>query len=235
MKRYIRPGLGIAGLVLLAYGTYLGLVWAPPARDMGDVQRIMYAHVPAVWAALIALVVQFVACIVYLFNASWKVDALAEASTEVGVVIGTVGVVLGAIWGRPTWGVWWTWDPRLTTAAILIVAFLGVLALRKFVEDPERRATWSAVAGIIASVDLPIVWFSVRWWRSLHQVQSTKESMDADMRTTLMVNALAVLLLAAWFVWERYRIAIRDRLEEIALPEALTDLPAPPEARRAAP
>jgi heme exporter protein C len=235
MKRYIRPGLGIVGLVLLAYGTYLGLVWAPPDRDMGDVQRIMYAHVPAVWAAGLALVVQFVCCIVYLFNGRWKVDALAEAATEVGVVIGTVGVLLGAIWGRPTWGVWWTWDPRLTTAAITIVSFLGVLALRKFVEDPERRATWSAVVGIIASVNIPLVWFSVQWWRSLHQVQSTRESMDADMRTTLMVNALALMLLAAWFVWERYRIALRDRLEEIALPEALTDLPPAPEARRAAP
>jgi heme exporter protein C len=231
MKRYIRPGLGLAGLVLLAYGAYLGLAWAPPDRDMGDVQRIMYAHVPAVWAALLALIVQFVACVVYLFNGSWKVDALAEATAEVGVVLGTVGVLLGAIWGRPTWGVWWAWDPRLTTAAILIVAYLGVLALRKFVEDPERRATWSAVAGIIAFVDLPIVWFSVKWWRSLHQVQSTASSVDPQMRTALLVNAIAVLLVGAWFVWERYRIALRDRHEEIALPEALPELSPSPEVR----
>ena len=231
MKRYIRPALGIAGFALLAYGAYLGLAWAPPDRDMGNVQRIMYVHVPSVWIGLLALIVQFVACVVYLFKGSWKVDALAEATTEVGVVIGTVGVLLGAIWGRPTWGVWWTWDPRLTTAAILIVAFLGVLALRKFVEDPERRATWSAVAGIIASVDLPIVWFSVQWWRSLHQPQSTRGSMDPQMWMTLAVNPVALLMVGAWFVWERYRNAFRERMEEIALPGALPDLPPPPEVQ----
>jgi heme exporter protein C len=219
LTRYGRPALGMGGLLLLAVGSWLGLSWAPSDRDMGDVQRIMYAHVPAVWAAMLALSANFICSIVFLVKNDPRADSLAEATAEVGVVLGTVGVLLGAIWGKPTWGVWWTWDPRLTTAAVMIVAYLGVMALRSFVDDPERRATWAAVAGIIAFVDLPIVWFSVRWWRSLHQVQSSSKTMDPDMATALQVNTVAVLLIAGYFVWTRYRLAQKRREQELVLPE----------------
>ncbi len=142
------------------------------------------------------------------FKPSWKTDSLAEASAEVGLLFGAVGVLLGSIWGRPTWGVYWTWDPRLTTAAILLVAYMGYLALRRFVEDPDKRATWSAVVGIIAAVDLPIIWFSVKWWRSLHQVQSTPETVDPAMVLPLRISAFAFLALVILFIWQRYRIAM---------------------------
>ena len=144
----------------------------------------------------------------YLFKPSWKTDALAEASAEVGLLFGAVGVLLGSIWGKPTWGVYWTGIPRLTTAAIMLVAYMGYLALRRFVEDPEKRAVWSAVVGIIASVDLPIVWFSVKWWRSLHQVQSTPKTVDPDMVLPLRLNAFAFLALVTLFILHRYRIAM---------------------------
>ncbi len=221
MTKHLRTFIGLAGLVLLVTGGYLGLVWAPADRDMGDVQRIMYAHVPAVWGALLALTLQFVCSMMFLFKESPKTDAMSEAATEVGVILGAVGILLGSIWGRPTWGVWWTWDPRLTTAAILLVTYLGVMALRKFVDDPERRATWSAVAGVIAFVNIPIVWFSVRWWRSLHQIQSTPRTVDSEMSIALRVGGIAVVLLAVWFIWTRYRIAMKQRESELAMPERL--------------
>jgi heme exporter protein C len=221
MGRIFRSAVPPLGLVLLAVGAYLGLVWAPPDRMMGDVQRIMYVHVPAVWMALIAVTLNLVACIGYLMKASWKWDALAETSAEVGLLFGTFGVLLGAIWGRPTWGVWWDWDPRLTSAAVMLVAYTGYLAMRRFVEDPERRATWSAVIGIICYVDIPIVWFSVRWWRSLHQVQSTRSTMDPAMVTALLFNGLAFLVVTIGLLHFRYRVALRERAEEVALPEAL--------------
>src|SRR4051812_32734022 len=178
-RKFAHVTLPIYALILLGIGHFVGLAVAPPDREMGDVQRIMYAHVPSVWNALLALTTNFVCSVLYLFRPSWKTDSLAEASAEVGLLFGSVGVLLGAIWGRPTWGVYWTWDPRLTTAAILLVAYMGYLALRRFVEDPEKRATWSAVVGIIAAVDLPIIWFSVKWWRSLHQVQSSPKTTDS--------------------------------------------------------
>src|SRR5262249_15410004 len=161
----------------------------------------MYAHVPSVWMALLAVTLNFGCSVVYLFRNSPKADALAEAAAEVGVLFGAVGVTLGSIWGRPTWGVWWTWDPRLTSAAIMLVSYAGYLALRRFVEDPERRATWSAVAAIIAFVDIPIVWFSVKWWRSLHQVQSSPKTVDPQMTLVLRWNAIAFLLVLIVFIW----------------------------------
>lgn len=216
-----RLGFVVLGLVLFVIGQYWGLFIAPQEKNMGDVGRILYAHVPSVWIALVGLTTNFVASLLYLFKNSWKLDALAEASAEVGVIIGANGVLLGAIWGRPTWGVWWDWDPRLTTAAIMLVAYAGYLALRKFVEDPERRAVWSAVVGVVAFVDLPILWFSVKWWRSLHQVQSSPGTVSGSMTWPLRINAFAFLFLALAFIWYRYRIALRTREEEVALPSAL--------------
>ncbi len=226
MGKFFRFALPPIALGLLVWGHYTGLAVAPPDREMGDVQRIMYAHVPAVWIAMVALTLNFLCCVTYLFKPSWKTDALAEASAEVGLMFGAVGVLLGSLSGRPTWGVYWTWDPRLTTAAIMLVAYMGYLALRRFVEDPEKRAVWSAVVGIIAAVDLPIIWFSVRWWRSLHQVQSTPKTVDPDMTLALRVNAWASLILLTLIVLHRYRVALATREAEVALPEALpTDVP----------
>jgi len=164
-----------------------------------------------------------VACVWYLFGSNWKADALADASAEVGLLFGTYGLLLGAIWGRPTWGQWWTWDPRLTSTAIMLVAYTGYLALRKFVDDPEKRATWSAAVGILAYLDIPIVWFSVRWWKSLHQVQSSSGSVDKPLYQTLWINAVALLLVTICFLTVRYRLGRASREAEVAVPPALPD------------
>jgi len=219
----LRIGFTVLGVGLLALGAWLGLVWAPRDAMMGEVQRIMYVHVPSVWLALVGLTLNFGASVVYLFRNDMKLDALAEAAAEVGVLMGANGVLLGAIWGRPTWGVWWTWDPRLTTAAIMLVAYAGYLALRRFVEDPERRAVWSAVVAIIAYVDIPILWFSVKWWRSLHQIQSTPQTVDREMVIPLRVSAFAFLFLLIVFVWQRYRISLEARKDENTLPELMPE------------
>jgi heme exporter protein C len=190
---------------------------------MGDVQRIMYVHVPQVWMALLAVTLNCGCSVAYLFKNSWKTDALAEASAEVGVFFGAVGISLGSIWGRPTWGVWWAWDPRLTTAAILLVAYAGYLALRRFVEDPERRAVWSAVTAIVAYVDVPLIWYSVQWWRSLHQVQSSPRTVDPQMVLVLRWHAFAFLALLIYFIWTRYQIALAARHRELAMPAELQE------------
>jgi len=222
MRRVLDYALPALALGLLAVGAYVGLVLAPPEASMGDVYRIMYVHVPTAWWGMIAYTVTLVGSLVYLFKASWAADAIAEASAEVGVVFNGMLLVTGSIWGRPTWGVWWTWDPRLTTAAIMFFAFVGYLALRRFVDAPEKRATWSAVVGIIVYVDIPIVWFSVRWWNSLHQLQSsTKTIPDAMMRLALLLNALALLFFYLWFLRVRYDIARKRQRVELMEPPAL--------------
>ena len=208
------------GLGLLAYGLYLGLIATPPDRLMGDVYRIFYVHVPSAWIALVAYTVVFGASVAYLFNHDPRADAIAESSAEVGVVFNIILLATGSIWGRPTWGVWWTWDPRLTTAAIMIFAFAGYVALRQFVEDAEKRAAWAAVVAILIYVDVPIVYMSVKWWNSLHQLQSSPETVAGPMVTALRTNAFAFLFLYLWFVRQRYHLAVKRQEAEWSEPPA---------------
>jgi heme exporter protein C len=225
VRAFVTHPLVQRAFVLLAIGVFVSGAWvgltvAPPDREMGDVQRIMYAHVPLVQMALLAATINFICSLLYLLRASWETDALAEASAEVGLVFGALGTTLGAIWGRPTWGVFWAWDPRLTTMAILLVAYAGYLALRRFVDDPERRAVWSSVAGIVIAVDVPIVYFSVKWWKSLHQMQSSPRTVDPQMVQALRWNITAYFLLLIVFLVLRYRIALAARKLETTVPEA---------------
>jgi heme exporter protein C len=208
----------LAGVVCLAVGSYLGLVVAPPEQYMGQLQRIMYVHVPSAWIALLALTIAFVSAVIFLFRAGWKWDARMEASIEVGILFGFLLCCQGAIWAKPTWGVWWDWDPRLTTTAVLLFAFLGILALRRFVDDPVKRAIWSSVATIIAYVDVPIVYFSVRWWNSLHQQQSSPGTVSIQFWLPLRTNAFGILFLMVGFIMLRARIAALRVQQELAPP-----------------
>jgi heme exporter protein C len=182
-------------------------------------------HVPELFGAAVAITLSFGCCLAYLFKKSFVTDSLAQASAEVGLLMGALGTLLGAIWAKPTWGAWWTWDPRLTSVAIMLVIYVGYLALRRFVEDPEKRATWSAVMGIIGFVDLPVVWFSVKWWRSMHQVQSSKGTMDPQMFMVWQLSIGIFLALTAVFVIQRFKIVYATSREEVALPEALPSAP----------
>jgi heme exporter protein C len=206
------------GAVCLAIGSYVGLAVAPAEQYMGDVQRIMYVHVPTAWNALLAVTFAFGCAIAFLFNGNFKWDSRLEAAVEVGVLFAFLLCCQGAIWAKPTWGVWWDWDPRLTTTAVLLFAFAGILALRKFVEDPAKRAVWSAVATIIAYVDVPIVYYSVRWWNSLHQMQSTPQTVSSQFHLPLRMNAFGVLFVMIGFIMIRSRIAALRLESELAAP-----------------
>jgi heme exporter protein C len=214
--------LGGAGLALLLVGSYLGLFVAPAETYMGDVQRIMYVHVPTAWNAMLAFTFAFGCALAFLFRGRFEWDSRLEAAVEVGVLLAALLCIQGAIWAKPTWGVWWDWDPRLTTMAVLLFAFIGILALRRFVDDPARRAVWTSVATIVAYVDVPIVYFSVKWWNSLHQMQSTPETVSAAFHWPLRINAIGVLLLMAGMMTLRTRVAALRLQGELAPP-----LPAP--------
>ena len=208
----------ILGAALLLFGSYWGLFLAPKEQYMGDVQRIMYVHVPSAWSWMLAILWAFFCAIAFLFTSNLKWDSRMEAGVEVGILLAFLLCCQGAIWAKPTWGVWWDWDPRLTSVAVLLVASLGIMALRSFVDDPVRRAIWSAVATIIASVDLPIVYFSVKWWNSLHQQQSTPNTVSSAFHIPLRVNAFAVLVLMIGFMWLRTRVAALKLQQETAIP-----------------
>ena len=204
---------GLAAGLVMAFGV------APRELTQGNVQRIMYVHVPAAWVAYLAFVVVFVASIVYLATRRPGADRLAHASAEAGVVFTGLAIAAGSIWGKPTWGTWWTWDARLTTTAILFVIYLGYLLLRGMVDDPERGARSAAVVGIVGALDIPLVHFSVLWWRTLHQPPSVgrpeASAMDPIILVTLLVNVAAFTLLYVYFVGKGVRI-LRRREEALA-------------------
>lgn len=217
--RWLIP-FGIFALLFFVAAQVTGFVVSPPERDMGHLQKILYVHVPAAWNAMIAFFIVFVASIACLWSRREKHDLLAASAAEVGVVLTGLTLALGSIWGRPTWGIWWTWDPRLTTTAILFLIFAGYLALRAFVDEDERRARWSAAVGILGFLNVPIVYMSVRWWRTLHQVQSSPETVDSPYVLGLRMNAFAFLFLLIFFTALRYHIAKVERAAEARLDEA---------------
>jgi heme exporter protein C len=175
--------------------------------------------VPAAWSSMIAFFVVFLASVAYAWKRRERHDLLAASAAEVGVVLTALTLALGSIWGRPTWGVWWTWDPRLTATAVMLLIYVGYLALRAFTEDEERRALWSAAVGILGFLNVPIVYMSVRWWRTLHQPQSSPATVDSPYVLGLRLNAFAFLFLLVVFIAIRYHIARRERAADAILEE----------------
>ncbi len=200
-------GVTLAGLVA---GLVMGFGIAPREATQGNVQRIMYLHVPSVWVAYLAFGVVLVASIAYLVRRAEAADRLAHASAEVGVLFTGITIATGSIWGKPTWGTWWTWDARLTSVSILFVMYLGYLLLRGMIDDRERGARFAAVLGIVAAFNIPLVHFSVLWWRTLHQPPSLMKPGSGPMpdviKYALFVNFAAFLLLYVYFVTRRARL-----------------------------
>lgn len=212
--------LGWVAFAAVAGANAFGFMISRPDRDMGHLQKIMYVHVPAAWASMLAFAVVFVVSLLYLLRRKERYDLFAAATVEAGVVLTALTLALGSIWARPTWGVWWTWDPRLTSTAIMLVIYAGYLALRAFTDDAERRARWSAAVGVLAFLNVPIVYLSVRWWRSIHQVQSSPSTVDPSYALGLELNFAAFLLVLAYFVARRYHAAQLERAAEEAMEEA---------------
>ncbi|GIU84123.1 MAG: heme exporter protein C [Acidimicrobiales bacterium] len=198
--------LGLVGWVVLAW---LGLVASPEDVTQGDSVRIMYVHVPSAIVAFGLFALTAVGSVAYLWKRSAWWDRLAAASAEVGVLFCGLTLVTGMLWGKPTWGVWWTWDARLTTTALLFLLYLGYLAVRSMPGTVEKRSRRSAVVGVVAFADVPVVHFSVDWWRSLHQpatITRLDPTIDGLMLFTLVTGIITFVVTAAWLVTHRFRV-----------------------------
>jgi heme exporter protein C len=210
----MRRALGAAAAIALALGVAAAFGLAPREATQGNVQRIMYVHVPAILVGYLAFTVVFVASIAYLARRRPAADRLAHASAEIGVLFTAISIVTGSIWGKPTWGTWWTWDARLTSVSIMFVIYLGYLLLRGMIDDRERAARFAAVLGIVAALDIPLVHFSVYWWRTLHQpptmLRPGSASMDPIIGLVLLVNVVAFALLYGYFTVTRVRLLARE-------------------------
>jgi heme exporter protein C len=212
--------LGGLALIVLIVGVYWGLVQAPPDAYQGEVQRIMYLHIPSILTAYLAFFLVFIGSCLYLWKREKRDDILAHSAAEIGVLFTALTIAEGSIWGRPTWGVWWTWDARLTLTAILLLIFVGYLMLRSLVEEENRAASSAAVLGIIGFLDIPLIHMSVYWWRTLHQPPSILrpdkapwENVDPAMLTPLAINFVGFVLFFFYLLSLRFRLG--ELTEEI--------------------
>lgn len=207
--------LGLVALAALLAGSAVGLFVVPADAAQGEVQRLMYVHVPAAWLAFLSFFVVFLMSVLYLIQRDLRWDRVAASSAEIGVVFTVLTLALGSMWGKPTWGVWWTWDPRLTTTAIMLAIYVGYLAIRSFADDPDKRARWAAIVGIIGFANVPIVYLSVIWWRTLHQPPSSPRSVAPEILWTLMLNLAAFTLVYVYLMMRRIRLArLEGKLEQ---------------------
>jgi heme exporter protein C len=215
--------LAIATALLLSFALYEALVIAPTERTMGDVQRIFYYHVPSAWTAFLLFMINFGASVIYLSRRNVKADILALVSAEVGVVFCTVVLVTGPIWARPVWGIWWTWDLRLTLTLLLWLIYVSYLVLRRF-STSSQTPVLAAVLAIFGALDVPLVYFSIWFFRTQHPspVIGGGGSLDPGMGRVLLINWAAFLCLAWLVSWTRYRLEVLKR--EVDEAQALASL-----------
>jgi heme exporter protein C len=209
-------GLGAVALIVIALGLYWALLQAPRDALQGDVQRIMYLHLPSILTAYLSFFLVFIGSCLYLWKREKRDDILAHSAAELGVLFTALTIIEGSIWGKPTWGVWWTWDARLTLTAVLLLIYSGYLMLRSLIDDEDRAALSAAILGIIGFLDIPLIHMSVYWWRTLHQPPSILrpdklpwENVHPAMLIALAINFVGFLML--YF----YLLSLRLRLGEV--------------------
>ena len=231
MKELYQRLLGPVTFALLALTIWLGLWVTPPDKVQGNLVRLLYVHPAVAWVALyVSFGTATIASCLYLWKRtrSWDMDRIAHCAMEVSVVFIILTLITGSIWGRPTWGVWWAWDARLTSTAILGVLALGYLALRRANDDPTLRAKRSAVFAIVSAINVPIIHFSVQWWKTLHQGATVFTSnrqllVHGSMAWTLLISFVGFTLLFFWLLRARYRLEVeRDAAYRAAFDEAVS-------------
>lgn len=211
-RRAAERTIGTLGLITAGAALVLGLVVAPTDAVQGQPQRLMYVHVPAAVTAYLGFATVLIAGAVYLIRRDLRWDRYARAGAELGVGMTALTLALGSLWGRPVWGVWWAWDPRLVSTLVLLLIYVGYLGVRGLADDPHVNARRAAVVGILGFVDVPVVHFSVLWWRTLHQAPTVLQPpteappIQPAMLAALIAAWAAFTLLAVWVYLRRVRV-----------------------------
>lgn len=218
--------LDIASIIVLAIATYLALVFAPTEVVMGDVQRVFYFHIGTAWTALLGFILAALFSVIYLITKDLKWDRYQVATIEVSLVFFLITIILGSIWARPIWNTWWTWDPRLTTAAITELIYIAYFMLRQGIDDPDRRARFGAVYALIGGLSAPITFFAIRLFRTIHPVviggtnpeADGSFNMTADMLVAFFFALFAFTIIFIDLFWNRVRLGVlQDKVEQLKL------------------
>jgi heme exporter protein C len=203
LARRLAPWFGVVSAALTALGLWLGLVVAPTDAQQGDAYRIIFIHVAAAWMSMFIYLVMAFWCAVSLIFNTRLASMLAQAMAPTGAMFTALALVTGAMWGKPAWGTYWAWDARMTSELILLFLYFGYIALRNAIDDPRRADRASAVLALVGAINVPIIYFSVKWWNTLHQGASITLSSAPTMAAPMLIGML-VMAFAAWF----YAIAI---------------------------
>lgn len=200
--------LGAVAILLVIAAAYASFYVAPEERTMGLIQRIFYFHAATAWAGEFVFFICFVANLLYIWKRDAKYDWLGVSCAEVGLACITVVLITGPIWAHPVWGIWWTWDARLTSTFVLWLLYVSYLLLRTLIEEPDRRALLSALFGVFAFLDVPLVFFSIRWWRTQHPAPvimgGSGSGLDPTMSKVFFFNVFVMHVFAAFLIVERY-------------------------------
>lgn len=198
--------------IFILLALYFAFIYAPVEKVMGAVQKIFYFHLASAWIAFFAFFVTFICSILLLATNRYIFDDIASSSAEIGIIFCSIVLITGPIWAKPIWGAWWTWDPRLTTTLILWFIYVGYLMLRKFVDEEDKRAKFSAAVGIVGFIDVPIVFLSIRWWRTIHpNVLQKGGGLHPDMITSLIVSVIAFTFLYLMLLDKNLKIKSLER------------------------
>ncbi len=216
--------LDVVAILVLGIAVYLGLVYAPTEAIMGDVQRVFYFHVGTAWVAMLGFVIAAVSGVAYLVTKDMKWDRFEVAAVEVSTVFFFITICLGSIWARPAWNTWWTWDIRLTTAAITELIFVAYFMLRQGLDDPEKRARFGAIYTLLGGFSVPITFMVIRLYRSIHPVvvmaggNDEKMPMTSDMLTALLFALFAFTVVFIDLIWHRIRLGVlEEKVEQLKL------------------
>jgi heme exporter protein C len=218
--------LDILSIIVLGVSAYLALVFAPRELVMGDVQRVFYFHIGTAWTALLGFILAAVFSVVFLVTRDLKWDRLQVAAIEVSLVFFFITIVLGSIWARPAWNTWWTWDPRLTTAAVTELIYIAYFMLRQGIDDPDRRARFGAVYALVGGISAPITFFAIRLFRTIHPVvigganaaAQGGFNMTPDMRVAFFFALFAFTVIFVDLFWNRIRLGdLQNQVEQLKL------------------
>lgn len=192
--------------LLMALTLYMVYMWVPTEQNLGVSQRIFYFHVPLGWIGMVSIMVVAVASILHLFTGKQKWDDLAYTTAEIGIIFASLILVTGSIWARPVWGVWWTWDAKLTTTLVLWFIYVGYLMIRAYGPAGTQGKRFASVIALIGAIDAPIIYMATDWWRSAHPARNVPSDLDGQMLLTLLVSVLAFTVLYVYLLMERYSL-----------------------------
>ncbi len=218
--------LDIVSITLLILATAMVFFYAPMEKVMGQVQRVFYFHVAAGWVGMLGFIAAAVAGVIYLIRNERRWDIVELAAVEIGMVFAFINVVTGSIWARPIWNTWWTWDPRLTTATIMLLIYSAYLMLRAGIDDPDRRARFGAVYAIVGSLSVPLTYFSARLFRTIHPIVIGSNQPGAEgafdmtpkMTQTFMISLLVFSFIFVDLLWHRIRLGkLTDKVEQLKM------------------